>query len=145
MEQVATDPRSGILIVDDKADNRMLLATRIEIDPRLRVVGEAANGSEAIVRARETRPDAVILDLEMPGMDGYTAIPILRTVNPAMRILVFSGYGDTHSHRLEGAAKPDGQVVKGADLRVLMQQLNTLLEEKPDDVMFCDLGEVPLQ
>ena len=134
-----------ILLVDDKADIRMLLATRFGLDPRLEVVGEAANGSEAIARAREFKPDAIILDLEMPVIDGFAAIPILRTVDPSMRILVYSGSPAVGDGKLVGAAKPDGFVVKGADLRLLMQELTGLLDEQPDDLLECDLGQVPLE
>jgi CheY-like chemotaxis protein len=135
----------SVVIVDDKADIRLLLATRIGLDPTLRVAGEAADGSEAIARARELQPDAIILDLEMPGMNGYTVIPILRTVNPLMRILVYSGSANVIGQKLTGASKPDGVVVKGVDLRLLMRELTTLLAEQPTDVLKCDLGLVPLQ
>lgn len=135
----------SVLLVDDKADIRLLLSTRLGLDPTLKVAGEAANGSEAIALARELQPDAIVLDLEMPGMDGFAAIPILRTVNPLMRILVYSGSANAIDHKLTGAAKPDGFVVKGADLRLLMRELTNLLAEQPSDVLKCDLGLVPLE
>jgi CheY-like chemotaxis protein len=136
--------RHRVLVVDDKADIRLLLATRLSIDARLQVVGEAANGSEAIASARELKPHAIILDLEMPVMDGYAAIPILRTIDPSIRILVYSGWA-SEANRLLGAAKPDGFVVKGADLRLLMQELNSVLDEQPTDIVDGDLGLVPLE
>ena len=142
---VADQSRQRILLVDDKADIRLLLATRFGLDPRLQVVGEASNGSEAIARARELRPHAIILDLEMPVMDGFAALPILRTVDPSMRILVHSGSANAVDGKLLGAAKPDGFVVKGADMRILMKELHSLLDEQPNDVLDCDLGLVPLE
>jgi DNA-binding NarL/FixJ family response regulator len=142
---VVSQRTRSVLIVDDKADIRLLLATRLGLDPTLRVAGEAADGSEAIARARELQPDAIILDLEMPVMDGYAAIPILRTVDPSMRILVYSGYASAETEKLLGAAKPDGLVIKGADLKLLMQALNRVLDEQPNDILDCDLGLVPLE
>ena len=147
-ERPATPADQGkqrVLLVDDKADIRLLLTTRLSLEPRLEVVGEGSNGSEAITLARELKPHAIILDLEMPVMDGFAAIPILRTVDPSMRILVYSGSLNAPSEKLLGAAKPDAFVVKGADLRVLMNELNGLLEEQPNDVVDCDLGLVPLE
>lgn len=142
---VADQHRQRVLLVDDEADIRLLLMTRFGLDPRLEVVGEAANGSEAIARARELRPNATILDLEMPVMDGFAAIPILRTVDPLMRILVYSGSANAFDEKLLGAAKPDGFVIKGADLRLLMKELNSVLDEQPNDILECDLGLVPLE
>ena len=142
---MADGNRYRVLLVDDKADIRMLLATRLSMDPGLQVVGEAANGSEAIALARDLKPHAIILDLEMPVMDGCAAIPILRTVDPSIRILVYTGSMYAGTEKLLGAAKPDGFVVKGADLRVLMQELNSLLHEQPADVVEGDLGVLPLE
>ena len=142
---VATQRRHRVLLVDDKADIRLLLATRMELDPNLEVVGEAGTGAEAISLMRKQQPDAIILDLEMPVMDGYAAIPILRTIDPLTRIVVYSGFADATDDKLVGAAKPDGHVVKGSDLQVLMQELTALLAEKPNDVVAADLGVVPLQ
>ena len=142
---VATQRRNRILLVDDKADIRLLLATRMQLDPNLEVVGEAGTGAEAITLMRKQRPDAIILDLEMPVMDGYAAIPILRTIDPLTRILVYSGFADAIDDKLSGATKPDGHVVKGSDLQVLMRELTALLAEKPNDLVTADLGLVPLQ
>ena len=67
-----------VLVVDDKADIRRLLVTRLGLDPHLEVVGEAANGVEAIARVRELAPEVLILDLQMPVMTGQEVIPIVR-------------------------------------------------------------------
>lgn len=134
-----------VVVVDDQADIRLLLATRLGLEPDISVVAEASNGAEAIQRARETAPDAIVLDLQMPVMDGFTAVPILRTINPATRILLFSGAADPSDERLEGPAKPDGFVQKGADLRVFVQELKKLLAETPSDIVVADLGRLPLK
>lgn len=133
------------MLVDDKPDIRLLLATRLALEPNLVVVAEAANGAEAIARAREVRPDAVVLDLEMPQMDGYAAIPLLRAIDASMRILVYSGSAATEDPRLIGPVKPDGMVTKGADLRVLIDRLTTLLEQRPEDLLVANVGRLPLE
>ena len=136
---------SRVVIVDDQADIRLLLATRLGLEPDISVVGEASNGAEAIQRARETAPDAIVLDLQMPVMDGFMAVPILRTINPATRILLFSGVEEPSDERLEGPAKPDAFVRKGGDLRIFMEALRKLLAEDPSDIVVADLGRLPLK
>lgn len=143
---MATEKGPGrVLIVDDQPDVRLLLATRLGLEPEISVVGEASNGAEAIQRARETAPDAIVLDLQMPMMDGFTAVPILRTINPATRILVFSGLDDPADERLQGPAKPDAFVRKGGDLRAFVEELRKVLAEKPSDIVLADLGRLPLE
>lgn len=139
------EQQHGVLLVDDKADIRLLLATRLGLEPRFEVIGQAANGSEAIGAARALKPDAIVLDLEMPLMDGYAALPVLRTVDPSTRILVYTGSDHADTGRLVGAAKPDGLIVKGAELGVLVKSLHRLLDERPNDILACDLGLIPLE
>src|SRR5215813_1291529 len=92
MKMAGVTGTARILIVDDKADIRSLVATRLLIEPEFDVVGEAANGAEAIARVGELRPQVMILDLQMPVMSGEEAIPVLRSLAPQLRILVFSAY-----------------------------------------------------
>jgi YesN/AraC family two-component response regulator len=61
-------------------------------DSRLEVVGEATNGSEAVELAAAEQPDAVILDLAMPVMDGLQAIPLIKEASPDTKIVVLSGF-----------------------------------------------------
>ena len=101
-----------VLIADDKADIRTLIAARLGLDPRLEVVGEASNGAEAITKVGELRPAALILDLQMPVMSGEEAIPILRSLAPDLRILVFSAYVGVEKD-LSGSWSPDAEIAKG--------------------------------
>ena len=81
-----------VLIADDTPDIRMLLRTTLEADGRFEVVGEAADGGQAIEVAGATLPDVVVLDLAMPVMDGLQAIgPILET-SPESKIVILSGF-----------------------------------------------------
>jgi DNA-binding NarL/FixJ family response regulator len=66
-----------VLVVDDNAVIRMGLVSLLETSGDITVVGEAANGREAIARAAETKPDVVLLDVRMPVMDGLAAAPTL--------------------------------------------------------------------
>src|SRR5207237_8950200 len=84
--------RARVLVVDDKSDIRRLLVTRLSLDPDLCVVGEAANGVEAIDRVRELAPEVVVLDLQMPVMSGEEVIPVVRSLERRARIVVCSAY-----------------------------------------------------
>lgn len=85
--------RVRVLIVDDQADFRKLMRRRLESDGRFEVVGEAANGREAVELAEEHEPDTAIVDLEMPIMDGLDAIRAMRDRAPNVKSVVLSAYG----------------------------------------------------
>lgn len=90
----ADAPAEGILrvlIADDAPDIRLLLRMYLT-DTRLEVVGEATNGAEAVEMAGAEKPDAVILDLAMPVMDGLEAIPLIKEASPGTKIVVLSGF-----------------------------------------------------
>jgi DNA-binding NarL/FixJ family response regulator len=81
-----------VLLADDLRQIRALMRRSLERDGRFEVVGEAVNGHEAIEMATTLRPDAIVLDLGMPGMDGMTAIPEILAATPATKIVVLSGF-----------------------------------------------------
>jgi DNA-binding NarL/FixJ family response regulator len=79
-------------LVDDVPDLRSLVRLALTMDGRFEVVGEAGDGQEGAALADELQPDAVLLDLAMPRMDGLTAIPEIRRACPEARILAYSGF-----------------------------------------------------
>src|SRR5581483_10828093 len=87
--------RSGspyrIMIVDDSAVIRGLLTRSLEADPDLSVVASVGDGQMAISALQRHDVEIVILDLEMPVMDGFTALPKLIAAKPGLRVLVASG------------------------------------------------------
>jgi two-component system chemotaxis response regulator CheB len=80
-----------ILLVDDSEVIRFLLTKSLERDPELRVVATAANGLQAIEMAKQHKPDAILLDIEMPQMDGMTALPKILEASPNSQIIVITG------------------------------------------------------
>lgn len=91
MADPAADATLRILIADDAPDIRLLLKMYLT-DTRLEVVGEATNGAEAVEMTETEKPDAVILDLAMPIMDGLEAIPLIKKASPDTKIVVLSGF-----------------------------------------------------
>ncbi len=79
-----------ILLVDDHTVVRKGLRTFLKYDPELEVVGEAANGAEALTRARELKPDVVLMDLLMPVMDGIQATAAIRRELPEIEVLALT-------------------------------------------------------
>jgi DNA-binding NarL/FixJ family response regulator len=84
--------RVGLLIVDDDASMRDLLRLTFELHPEFEVLAEAANGNDAVTAATAHQPDAVILDVMMPGTDGLEALPRILSASPGSKIIVFSAY-----------------------------------------------------
>ena len=82
----------NVLIVDDLAFIKIVLRDILE-KSGFRVVGEASNGEQAITMYQDTRPDVVLMDITMPGMDGLTALRQIRQIDPAARIIICSALG----------------------------------------------------
>src|SRR5579883_1270742 len=78
------------MIADDHALFRQVVREIIEKEPDLEVVAEASNGEEAILRAAETQPDVVLLDLMMPRCDGFEATEHILARSPHSRVVIFS-------------------------------------------------------
>jgi NarL family two-component system response regulator LiaR len=89
-----TERRSiAVLIVDDHAVVREGIRALLETEADIRVVGQAANGREAVETAARTRPDVVLMDLVMPEMDGVEATAQLKRLDPDVEILVLTSFG----------------------------------------------------
>src|SRR6516162_9825422 len=83
-------PKIRVLVVDDAAAFRRLVAGELSNDPALEVVGTAANGRIALARMAQVSPDVVILDVEMPEMDGLAALKEIRKTYPRLPVIMFS-------------------------------------------------------
>jgi two-component system chemotaxis response regulator CheB len=80
----------NVIVVDDSAFMRKSLSMMLESDPEIKVVATARDGKEGIEKIREFRPDLVTMDIEMPGMDGLTALGIIMKENPLPVLMVSS-------------------------------------------------------
>ena len=83
-----------ILLVDDQALFREGLSTLLSVQPDLEVVGEAGNGEEALRVAASLHPDVVLMDLQMPVLDGVAATRRLRAAQPECRVIVLTTFDD---------------------------------------------------
>lgn len=85
--------KTSVLLVDDHSVVRMGLAAIINIEKDLKVCGEAESGAEAVKLAREMKPDVVVMDFMMPGMDGAEATAAVLRASPESKVLVLTTYG----------------------------------------------------
>src|SRR5215212_5493472 len=83
-----------ILIVDDHAIVRKGLRTLITSEPDMEIAGEAADGIEAVLKARALHPDVILLDMVMPRLDGLGAIQQIKQETPHARILVLTSFAE---------------------------------------------------
>jgi two-component system, NarL family, response regulator LiaR len=81
-----------VLIVDDHAVVRQGLRTFLELHPEIAVVGEAADGLSAVQMADQLKPDVILMDLVMPGLDGISATRQIRAQQPATQIIVLTSF-----------------------------------------------------
>jgi len=112
-----------ILLVDDHIILRMGLTTATSGEPDMEVVADADNGPDAIKAYRKHRPDVVVLDLRMPGMDGVETIRTLRTEFGEARVLIFSNYASGDEVYQAFKAGACGFVVKEMALDRLLEAI----------------------
>jgi DNA-binding NarL/FixJ family response regulator len=87
-----TSGKCTVVLADDTPEIRTLLRLTLEDQGEIEVVGEAGDGAEAVKIVSELQPNALVLDLAMPVMDGFEAIPEVRRRAPATKIIVLSGF-----------------------------------------------------
>lgn len=137
MTEPSTRSRPSVLIVDDSAVVRGLVARWVEEDDRFTLAATCPDGEQGVKRAGELQPDLVVLDVEMPRMDGLTALPLILQAAPRARVVMAStltskGAQVTFRAMALGAAdyapKPEAGRVGGADAyrRELLDKLFAL-------------------
>ena len=116
-------PSIRVLIVDDMAQVRQDLRTVLTLAGDIEIVGEAGDGLEAVGQAQALRPEVVVMDLEMPVMDGYEATRRIKALCPACRVVALTIHaGEAERQKALQAGMAD-VVVKGAPLEVLLRAI----------------------
>jgi len=117
-----------LLVADDHPVVRDGLVAMLSTQPDLVVVGEAATGAEAVERAAALAPDVILLDLEMPGMDGVEALRQIRAARPDAPVIVFTAF-DTDERIVSAVrAGAQGYLLKGAPREELFKAIRVVSE-----------------
>jgi DNA-binding NarL/FixJ family response regulator len=115
-----------VLLADDDAPFLEALSPLIERQPELAVVGTALDGLAAIELADELSPDAVVIDLHMPRLDGVTAVARLRRDHPRMCVIALTGDEHPELHNAVTEAGADAVLMKAEFVDVLVARLAAL-------------------
>jgi DNA-binding NarL/FixJ family response regulator len=118
--------RISVLVCDDVPELRTLARKALEQDPEVEVVGEAADGREAIDMVGRLKPHVVVLDLSMPEMDGLEAIPMIHGASADAQIVVFSGFEEGKLAEVALKLGAGRYVRKGAPLEELRSAVKDL-------------------
>lgn len=115
-----------ILIADDHPIVREGLSAVLETQLDFETVGQAADGVQAVERTAALRPDVILLDLELPGMDGVAALRAIRAADPAAKVIIFTAF-DTDERILSAVrAGAQGYLLKGAPREELFQAIRVV-------------------
>lgn len=132
-----------ILIVDDIDDIRENICKLIEFHPEVTVVGQAATAREAIEKAKNTKPDVILMDVNMPGMDGIAATEIIRTDVPESNIIIMSVQGEQEYLRRAMIAGAKNYLVKpftGDELLQAVTQVYNNEQKRKNVLMNQEMG-----
>jgi DNA-binding NarL/FixJ family response regulator len=112
-----------VLIVDDNPQVRQELRTLLPLAGNIEIIGEAADGLQAIHLLQTLEPEVVLIDLEMPLLDGYEAARQIKAYRPACRVVALTVYGDPESRSRAAQAGVDAFIVKGGSVASLVQAI----------------------
>ena len=112
-----------VLIADDHSIVRMGLASLLNAEPDIEVVGEAENGEVALKKARDLQPDVIVMDLVMPQKDGSTATAEILDEFPGIRILLLTTFGTSDGIARALAAGASGALMKNTDFNEFVSSI----------------------
>ena len=115
-----------VLIADDHAVVRQGLRTFLELQSEIEVVGEAADGQEALEASERLKPDVALMDLVMPRLDGVSAIERLRLASPATRVIVLTSFVDEDRMVPAVRAGAAGYLLKDIGPQDLVEAIRTV-------------------
>jgi len=122
-------PGRTVLVVDDNPVIRKAVCELFTREGDFEVCGEAENGREAIKKAQLLKPALIVTDLSMPRMNGLEETRILKTLMPAVPVIIYSALSDPFVDKAALEAGASAIVSKSDNVRVLIEKARQLLDE----------------
>ena len=116
--------RRRVLIADDNPQVRQELCTLLPLAGNIEIVGEAADGREALRLVQALRPEVVLMDLEMPVLDGYEATRQIKAGRPSCRVVALTVHGYEAARQKASQSGVDVFLVKGVSVETLVQAIS---------------------
>ena len=120
-DEGAAERAVRVFLVDDVGAFRTLMRFALEEDPRIQVVGEASDGCAGVEGVGELKPDVVLLDLAMPVLDGFEAMPLMLERSPRTTIVALSGFTADRMASLCIESGAHAYLEKGVDAAVIRE------------------------
>jgi two-component system response regulator DegU len=117
-----------LLLVDNETTVRQGLRMRLALEPDFTIVGEAENGIEALKLAQAVQPDVVVMDVEMPEMDGITAAKGLQSMSPPVTVVMSSIHDDARTRSRAKAAGAAAFVGKQEGVELLIDTIRQVVK-----------------
>jgi DNA-binding NarL/FixJ family response regulator len=123
-------PRTRVVLADDHTLVRSGIRRILESQPGFEVVGEAADGAEAVALVRSTTPDVVVLDLNMPGTGGLDVLPALKAEQPSLKVVVVTMHAGREyvARAMKGGA--NAYLLKDSAVQDLVAAVDAVLAER---------------
>jgi DNA-binding NarL/FixJ family response regulator len=122
------EDRIHVLIVDDHRKTRKALIAYLAFAGNIRIVGEASNGEEAIVHIQKDPPHVVLMDLQMPGIDGFQATLVIKKKWPAVKVIALSQFPGYREAAM--AAGVDYFLLKGDPKESILEIIDLVLHKR---------------
>jgi len=116
--------RRQVLIVDDNPQVRQELRTLLPLAGDIEIVGEAGDGQEAVRMAKALQPEVILMDLEMPVVDGYEATRQIKATSPSCRVVALTVHGYEAARQKASQSGVDVFLVKGVSVETLVQAIS---------------------
>jgi DNA-binding NarL/FixJ family response regulator len=126
-----------ILVVDDHQEIRRMLHTFLELHSDWQVCGEAADGLEAVMKTTDLHPDVVVMDLDMPKLNGIEATRRIHKLSPSTRVLILTLHENAVLSKIAQDSGANGYVLKSESLDVLTRAIESV---KTSDRFFVSAG-----
>lgn len=117
-----------VLIADDNYSMRRVIRSFLEEYPDVEVCAVTANGTEAVDAARALKPDLLIVDVVMPGLNGVEVASVVKKSLPRAKIVLFTMYGDTVGKSLVNSSGVDVVIPKSKGVSALAEQISAAIE-----------------